>query len=106
MSKEMSELVLPDDVRYTHDHEWAKQEDDNVKVGITDYAQDQLGDIVFVELPQPVVIQNYAVRIQEAEIAVMFRITINCGEIGRDVESFVGNIYRLITKRGELSPIF
>lgn len=52
MSKEMSELVLPDDVRYTHDHEWAKQEDDNVKVGITDYAQDQLGDIVFVELPE------------------------------------------------------
>lgn len=52
MSKEISELVLPDDVRYTHDHEWAKQEDDNVKVGITDYAQDQLGDIVFVELPE------------------------------------------------------
>ena len=52
MSKEIGELVLPDDVRYTHDHEWAKQEDDNVKVGITDYAQDQLGDIVFVELPE------------------------------------------------------
>ena len=52
MSKEISELVLADDVRYTHDHEWAKQEDDNVKVGITDYAQDQLGDIVFVELPE------------------------------------------------------
>lgn len=52
MSKEISELVLPDDVRYTHDHEWAKQENDNVKVGITDYAQDQLGDIVFVELPE------------------------------------------------------
>ena len=52
MSKEISELVLPDDVRYTHDHEWAKQDDGNVKVGITDYAQDQLGDIVFVELPE------------------------------------------------------
>jgi glycine cleavage system H protein len=52
MIKEISELVLPDDVRYTHDHEWAKQEDGNVKVGITDYAQDQLGDIVFVELPE------------------------------------------------------
>ena len=52
MSKEISELVLADDVRYTHVHEWSKQEDDNVKVGITDYAQDQLGDIVFVELPE------------------------------------------------------
>jgi glycine cleavage system H protein len=52
MSKEISDLILPDDVRYTDDHEWAKQEDENVKVGITDYAQDQLGDIVFVELPE------------------------------------------------------
>ena len=51
MSKEISDLILPDDVRYTDDHEWAKQEGENVKVGITDYAQDQLGDIVFVELP-------------------------------------------------------
>ena len=53
MAKEISELNLPDDVRYTNDHEWAKQEGDAVKVGITDYAQDQLGDIVFVELPEP-----------------------------------------------------
>lgn len=52
MSKEISNLILPDDVRYTDDHEWAKQEGENVKVGITDYAQDQLGDIVFVELPE------------------------------------------------------
>jgi glycine cleavage system H protein len=52
MSKAISDLVLPDDVRYTDDHEWARQEADNIKVGITDYAQDQLGDIVFVELPE------------------------------------------------------
>ena len=52
MSKEISDLILPDDVRYTDDHEWAKQEGENVKVGITDYAQDQLGDIVYVELPE------------------------------------------------------
>lgn len=52
MSKTIDDLVIPDDVRYTEDHEWAKQEGDNVKVGITDYAQDQLGDIVFVELPE------------------------------------------------------
>ncbi len=52
MSKEIGDLVLPDDVRYTLDHEWARQENGNIKVGITDYAQDQLGDIVFVELPE------------------------------------------------------
>lgn len=50
--KEISELILPDDLRYADDHEWARVEDGNVKVGIDDYAQDQLGDIVFVELPQ------------------------------------------------------
>ncbi len=52
MAKEISDLNLPDDVRYTTDHEWAKQEGEAIKVGITDYAQDQLGDIVFVELPE------------------------------------------------------
>jgi glycine cleavage system H protein len=50
--KEISELNLPDDVRYAQDHEWAKIEGDMVRVGLDDYAQDQLGDIVFVELPQ------------------------------------------------------
>jgi len=50
--KEISELNLPADLRYTEDHEWARLEDDKVRVGLDDYAQDQLGDIVFVELPQ------------------------------------------------------
>jgi glycine cleavage system H protein len=49
--KEISELRFPDDVLYTADHEWAKDETGKVRVGISDYAQDQLGDIVFVELP-------------------------------------------------------
>ena len=50
--KELNELNFPDDVRYAESHEWARSEGDKVKVGITDYAQDQLGDIVFVELPE------------------------------------------------------
>jgi len=50
--KEISELNLPADLRYADDHEWARLEDDKVRVGLDDYAQDQLGDIVFVELPQ------------------------------------------------------
>ena len=49
--KEVHELNLPEDVRYTKDHEWVKASGDTVKIGISDYAQDQLGDIVFVELP-------------------------------------------------------
>jgi len=50
--KEVSELNFPDDRRYSDDHEWAKQGDSVVRVGISDYAQNQLGDIVFVELPE------------------------------------------------------
>ena len=49
--KEVHELNLPEDVRYTKDHEWAKATGDTIKIGISDYAQDQLGDIVFVEMP-------------------------------------------------------
>jgi glycine cleavage system H protein len=43
---------IPSDLRYTRDHEWAKREGGNVRVGITHYAQEQLGDVVFVELPK------------------------------------------------------
>jgi glycine cleavage system H protein len=43
---------IPADLRYTREHEWAKQEGGNVRVGITHYAQEQLGDVVFVELPK------------------------------------------------------
>ena len=44
---------LPGDRRYTREHEWALDEDGKIKVGITDFAQDQLGDVVFVDLPEP-----------------------------------------------------
>jgi glycine cleavage system H protein len=51
--KEINELDLPEDLHYTEDHEWAKVTGENVTIGISDYAQDQLGDIVFVEMPAP-----------------------------------------------------
>lgn len=51
--KEIDELNLPENVRYTKDHEWARADGGKVVVGLSDYAQDQLGDIVFVEMPQP-----------------------------------------------------
>ena len=45
---------VPDDLRYTADHEWVRLEDGGrVRIGITDYAQDALGDVVFVQLPEP-----------------------------------------------------
>lgn len=49
--KDIQELVLPEGVRYAKDHEWAKSEGDLVRIGVSDYAQDQLGALTFVELP-------------------------------------------------------
>jgi glycine cleavage system H protein len=46
----MSEL--PADLRYTAEHEWVRVDGDRARIGITDYAQDQLGDVVFVSLPE------------------------------------------------------
>jgi len=43
---------VPADLRYTREHEWARQEGGRVRVGITAFAQEQLGDVVFVELPK------------------------------------------------------
>lgn len=45
-------MDFPSDLYYTGEHEWARLEDDVATIGITDYAQGELGDIVFVELPQ------------------------------------------------------
>ena len=46
-------MNVPEGLRYSSDHEWARLEDGRLRVGITDYAQDALGDIVFVQLPEP-----------------------------------------------------
>jgi glycine cleavage system H protein len=45
-------MNVPEDLRYSTDHEWARVEDGKVRVGITDFAQDTLGDVVFVQLPE------------------------------------------------------
>jgi glycine cleavage system H protein len=48
----VSETLIPDDLHYSEQDEWARSDGDRVTVGITDYAQQQLGDVVFVELPE------------------------------------------------------
>jgi glycine cleavage system H protein len=45
-------MAYPDDRKYTKDHEWIRLSGDTAEVGITDYAQQQLGDVVFMELPE------------------------------------------------------
>lgn len=46
-------MPYPTDLKYTKEHEWIKVEGSNATIGITDYAQESLGDIVFVDLPKP-----------------------------------------------------
>ena len=48
----MSDYEIPSELRYTTDDEWLREEDGHMIVGVTDFAQDQLGDVVYVELPE------------------------------------------------------
>jgi glycine cleavage system H protein len=48
----LADYEIPENCRYTRDDEWVRQEGDRLVIGITDYAQKQLGDIVFLELPE------------------------------------------------------
>lgn len=53
MGKALDQVVIPDGLRYTREHEWVRLDGEAAVVGVTDYAQDKLGDIVYVELPKP-----------------------------------------------------
>lgn len=52
LSSNVRLMHFPEELRYSSDHEWVRDENSNRRVGITDYAQDALGDIVFIELPK------------------------------------------------------
>lgn len=60
-------MNVPDELRYTSDHEWARLEDGRLRVGITDYAQDSLGDVVFVQLPEPGAVLEAGAAMGEVE---------------------------------------
>ncbi|TMK54052.1 MAG: glycine cleavage system protein GcvH [Actinobacteria bacterium] len=59
--------MYPEDLRYTSEHEWARREGDSVRVGITHFAQDSLGDIVYVDIPGPGTAVNAGQRFGEVE---------------------------------------
>ena len=60
-------MNVPDELRYTSDHEWARLEDGRLRMGITDYAQDSLGDVVFVQLPEPGAVFEAGAALGEVE---------------------------------------
>lgn len=60
-------MEFPEDLRYSSDHEWARLEDGKVRVGITDYAQDALGDVVYVEVPEVGTTADRGGKVSEVE---------------------------------------
>ena len=60
-------MEVPDDLRYTEEHEWARRENGRVRIGITDYAQDALGDVVYVDLPEVGTVVTAAQALGEVE---------------------------------------
>ncbi len=60
-------MQIPEDLHYSKDHEWIRVEDGKVRIGITDYAQDALGDVVFVDLPEVGAAVEAAASISEVE---------------------------------------
>jgi glycine cleavage system H protein len=60
-------VQIPDDLRYSTDHEWIRVEDGRARIGITDYAQDALGDVVFVDLPDVGAAVEASASISEVE---------------------------------------
>jgi glycine cleavage system H protein len=62
-----NESQIPDDLRYSTEHEWLRVDSGLARVGITDYAQDQLGDIVYVDLPKPGLAVSFMSKFAEIE---------------------------------------
>ena len=60
-------MQIPEELRYSTDHEWVRVEDGKATIGITDYAQDALGDVVFVDLPEVGAAVEAAASISEVE---------------------------------------
>jgi len=63
----VSSVNVPEDLRYSTDHEWVRQEGGRARVGITDYAQSALGDVVFVQLPEVGTVTSAGQAVAELE---------------------------------------
>ncbi|MGH8948810.1 MAG: glycine cleavage system protein GcvH, partial [Acidimicrobiia bacterium] len=90
-------MEIPDDLLYTEEHEWIRQVGDAlVRIGITDYAQDQLGDVVYVELP-PV-----GKEVAKDDVLVEVESTKSVGEVYAPFAGTVTNVNENISQSPEL----
>ncbi len=88
-------MNVPSDLRYTEDHEWARLEPAGVRVGITDYAQDALGDVVFVQLPEP------GARVDKAAVVGEVESTKSVSDIYSPIEGTVIEVNSELTDAPE-----
>lgn len=89
-------MQVPDGLRFTEEHEWLEKRDGGVRIGITDYAQDQLGDIVFVDLP------DVDVEIGEGDVIAEVESTKSVGEVYAPLPGKVVAINEALRDRPEL----
>jgi glycine cleavage system H protein len=90
-------MQVPDDLLYTEEHEWIRRmEDGMVRIGITDYAQDQLGDVVFVELPV------VGATVAKDDILVEVESTKSVGEVYAPFAGEVSNVNQQASDSPEL----
>jgi glycine cleavage system H protein len=90
-------MEIPDDLLYTEEHEWIRQVGDGlVRIGITDYAQDQLGDVVYVELP------DVGKAVVKDDVLVEVESTKSVGEVYAPFAGKVSDVNEAISNSPEL----
>lgn len=89
-------MQIPEDLVYTDEHEWIRQQGASIRLGITDYAQDQLGDIVYVELPE------VGKRVAKDDILVEVESTKSVGEVYAPIAGTVAAVNQAVGENPEL----
>lgn len=89
-------MQVPDGLRYSEEHEWLEERDGGTRVGITDYAQDQLGDIVFVDLP------DVDAEIEEGDVVAEVESTKSVGEVYAPLAGTIVAVNDALRDRPEL----
>jgi glycine cleavage system H protein len=90
-------METPEDLHYTDEHEWIRQVGDStVRIGITDYAQDQLGDVVYVELPET------GKEVAKEDLVVEIESTKSVGEVYAPFAGTIGSVNEAVAETPEL----
>jgi glycine cleavage system H protein len=89
-------MQVPEDLKYTDEHEWIKELDGRLRIGITDYAQDQLGDIVYIEVPE------VGKTVAKEDILVEVESTKSVGEVYSPVSGSVVAVNGAVSESPEL----